>query len=337
VRLKDVAERAGVSRTTASFVMAGRQDMRISETSRRRVVRAAEELNYRPNLMARGLRTKVTNTVAFLSDTVATDPYAGQLVYGSLAAALEQKRLLFIGETEGDPKLEARLIQSFLDRQVDGFIYAAMYTRVVSIPQILRGHPVVLLNCASRSKAASAVVPDEINAGRTAARTLLEAGHTTGIYIVGEHAPHVFAGRERLEGIEDTMRAARIPLAGTVSCPWWPEPAFEAVARLLRSRRRRPTAFICLNDRIALGAYQALQEAGLRIPDNVSVVSFDDSDLASWLRPQLTSIAIPHVELGRRAVERLLAEQPTAGIERVSMPLRARSSVAAIPTARRQG
>lgn len=87
------------------------------------------------------------------------------------------------------------------------------------------------------------------------------------------------------------------------------------------------SALICLNDRVALGAYQALAEAGLRIPAVVSVVSFDDSELATWLRPQLTSVAIPHLEIGRRAVELLLTPSPTPGVVRLPMPLRERESV----------
>jgi len=89
----------------------------------------------------------------------------------------------------------------------------------------------------------------------------------------------------------------------------------------------RPTAIVCLNDRVAFGAYQALAEATLAVPADVSLLSFDDSDLASWLRPQLTSIAIPHFDLGRRAVELLLSDQPAQGVHRVAMPLRERASV----------
>ncbi|WP_407940091.1 substrate-binding domain-containing protein [Nakamurella leprariae] len=89
-----------------------------------------------------------------------------------------------------------------------------------------------------------------------------------------------------------------------------------------------------MNDRIALGAYQAAAEARLSIPDDLSVISFDDSDLAGWLRPGLTSAAIPHFELGRRAVERLLEPSLSPGIERVLMPLSERESVAPAPISR---
>ena len=327
--LRDVAGRARVSPTTASFVLTGREDMRISADARDRVLAAAAELGYKPNLTARSLRTKVTRTIALVSDTIATEQYAGGLIDGSLAAALAHEHLLFVSESEGDPDVEARLVEDLLGRQVDGFVYAAMYTRQVRVPRALTDHPLVLLNCTSRDAGVPAVLPDEVGAGRTAARALLELGHTDGIHVVGELDLDLFAARERMAGIVAALTAAGARLAGVLDCGWHPTPAYEAVSALLR-RGPRPTALICLNDRVAFGAYQALQEAGVVIPDEVSVVSFDDSELAGWLRPQLTSVALPHRELGRRAVELLLARDPAAAadrIERVPMPLAERGSV----------
>jgi LacI family transcriptional regulator len=327
--LLQVAQRAGVSRSTASFVLAGRHlDMRISEDARQRVLRAAQELDYRPNLMARSLRTKVTRTIALVSDTLASDPYAGRAIHGSLAAAVAHGHLLFIGETEGDPVVEEKLISDFLDRQVDAFVYASMFTRNVRVPKLLRGRPVVLLNCLTRAAkpAYHSVIPDELAAGVDAAKVVLEAGHRDGIYLVGTPAKHVFAGRERLAGIKEGLAAADTKLAGTIDCDWWPDSAYDAVSRALRSGPR-PKALICLNDRIALGAYQAVRGAALAIPDDLSVVSFDDSDLAAWLRPQLTSISLPHYQLGWQAVERLLGPARDPEVIRVPMPVRLRASV----------
>ncbi|MEV4135827.1 LacI family DNA-binding transcriptional regulator [Dactylosporangium sp. NPDC049742] len=327
VTLLDVARRAGVSRTTASFVLTGRRDMRISADAEQRVLRAARELDYRPNLTARSLRTRVTQTIGLVSDTIATDAFAGEIIRGSTATALTRQHLLFIGETEGDPATEQRLIQDMLDRGVDGFLYAAMYTREIRIPSALRGHPVVLVNCVAGGRRAVSVVPDELAAGRSAASALLAAGHTGGIHIVGESAAHVYAARNRRTGIDETLAAAGLRVAGTVECSWWPEPAYEAVRAFLAGGPRA-TALICLNDRLAMGAYQAAASAGLRIPDDLSVVAFDDSDLASWLRPQLTSVALPHFELGRRAVELLLDPDREPGTHLVDMPLRSRASIA---------
>lgn len=328
VTLREVAQRAGVSPTTASFVLAGREDMRISEDARLRVRRAAAELDYRPNLTARSLRTKVTRTIALVSDTIATRQYGGAMVYGSLTAALEEEHLLFVTETEGDPDVESRLVEDLLGRQVDGFLYASMFTRQVRLPKALKGHPVVLLNCTSRDAAVPTVLPDERGGGRTAVRVLLEHGHRDGIVVLGETPAGVYAARERLAGIEEALTAAGTKVAAQLQCSWWPEAAYDAVRYTLR-HGVVPRALVCLNDRIAFGAYQALQEAGATVPDDVSVISFDDSDLAGWLRPELTSVALPHYELGRRAVRLLLAPEPVEGVEEVPMPVRERASVAA--------
>ncbi|MEU4217640.1 LacI family DNA-binding transcriptional regulator [Actinoplanes sp. NPDC026623] len=329
--LLQVAQRAGVSRSTASFVLAGRHvDMRISEDARQRVLRAAQELDYRPNLMARSLRTKVTKTIALVSDTLASDPYAGRAIHGGLAAAVARGHLLFIGETEGDAVVEEKLISDFLDRQVDAFVYASMFTRHVRVPKLLKGHPVVLLNCLTRaaSPAYHSVIPDEAGAGVSAAGVVAGHGHRDGIHLVGNPARHVFAGRERLAGIRAGLASAGTRLSGTIDCDWWPDSAYEAVTRALAAGPP-PKVLICLNDRVALGTYQALREAGLSIPDDVSVLSFDDSDLAAWLRPQLTSISLPHYELGWRAVELLLdpAAHPQPEVWRLPMPVRDRASM----------
>jgi LacI family transcriptional regulator len=327
VRLREVAAWADVSPSTASFVLAGRDDMRISEGTRQRVLRAARELGYRPNLMARSMRTKITRTIGLISDTIVTDQYGGELVGGSLVSALKHDYLLVVAETEDDSAVEAQLIEHMLGRQVDGIIYAFMATRQVRVPPALTRQPVVLLNCVAGNRRLPAILPDEFEAGRTAAARLLQAGLRAGIYVVGERPPHVFAARERSAGIERAMTAAGARLQGGVDCAWWPEPAFDAVTRLLRGSGR-PAALICMNDRVALGAYQALQAGGIAVPDEVSVISFDDSALAAWLRPQLTSVALPHFEMGRRAVETLLADQPQPPVQRVPMPLRERGSVA---------
>jgi LacI family transcriptional regulator len=325
VRLLDVALRAGVSRTTASFVLSGRTDMRISPAAQERVRRAAAELGYRPNIAARSLTTKSTHTIGLISDTIATRQYAGDFIRGINAAALEREYLLVIGETEGDPDVAARVIRGMLDRQVDGLIYGTEFTRHVEPPTVNQ-HPVVLLNCFSDPLVGPAVVPDEYQAGRAAARTLLAAGHRQGICLVGERPRQLFAARERTAGIRAELSGAGVSLAGTVACKWEVEPACAAMADFL-DRGGTPAAVICLNDRIALGVYQALNEAKLVVPYDVSVVSFDDSDLATWLRPQLTSVALPHYAMGYRAAELLLTHQRTPVVHRIDMPVRERSSV----------
>lgn len=336
VTLAEVAEHAQVSRTTASFVLSGRTDMRISADASQRVRSAAEGLGYRPNLMARGLRTNVTQTIALVTEPVERAGYAGELVQGCVERALAADRLLFITETVGEAVADDRLIGGLLDRQVDGVIYASMVTRAVTPPPALRGVPLVLLNCLADDSGAPSVLPDECGAGRTAASAVLDAGHRTGIHVIGgrqitEATPEgALAGRERMRGIEEVFRREKVTPASVIECDWSaPEQAFAEVRAMLAGGVR-PAALICGNDRIAFGAHQALSAAGLRVPEDVSMVSFDDSELTSSLRPPLTSIATPHRELGRQAVHLLISEQFDPVVHRVPMPLRTRGSIAPV-------
>ncbi|WP_420122456.1 LacI family DNA-binding transcriptional regulator [Nakamurella sp.] len=329
VTLREVAERARVSRTTASFVLSGRRDMRISADAETRVRQAARELNYRPSLLARSLRTNSSQTIGLLSDQIASEMFAGEAVRGALTSALQHEHLLFVGETGGDPEVERSIIQGMLDRGVGGFVHASMYTQVVRIPAVLRRHPVVLMNSYTRGKRLPAVVPDETEAGRSVARELLAKGHRDGIVLVGEHTAQAMAGEDRLAGIREVLAAEGTDLAAVVDTLWWPDHAYRAMSTYLSSVRPTgptPTAFICLNDRVAFGVYQALAEVGWQVPQDVSVISFDDSDLAAWLRPALTSVAIPYFEMGRRSVELLLAPEPPA-VHLVPMPVHLRESV----------
>jgi LacI family transcriptional regulator len=327
VRIRDVAAKAGVSPTTVSFVLTGRDDMRVSEQTRQKVLATASAMNYRPNLTARMLRTQITRTLGFISDRVVTDEYVGDLIRGSLLQAAADSHHLLIGESGGDAATLREVVDDLLARQVDGFVYARSWSQVVRVPAPLTSHRVVLLNCCcTEEERFTSVLPDDIGAGRSAVETLLEAGHSDGIVLIGETPPEVVAARERLQGITSSLSEADQRLAGTVDALWWPAPSYEATKDFL-AEKPHVTAIICLNDRIALGVYQALAAAGLRVPQDVSVVSFDDSSLASWLRPQLTSIALPFHDMGARAVQAVLAPDTEPREIRLEMPVRHRESV----------
>ncbi|MFB4280267.1 MULTISPECIES: LacI family DNA-binding transcriptional regulator [unclassified Nonomuraea] len=351
VTLADVAKAAGVSRTTASLVLSGRgRELRISQDVEQRVVRAADELQYRPNIVSVGLRTGTSRTIGFISDTVATSRLAGDMIKGALEAARERGFMLFIGETEGDAELERLLLQAMHDRQVDGLILASMFTRTIKVPKSITAAPAVLLNALPEQPTPlPAILPDEVEAGRRAARVLLDAGHRDGIHLIGagpgirDVPPESVAAVERLVGIREALGEAGVKVAGGRTCPdWQPEHGFTATRELLETAR--PRALICFNDRIAMGAYQALDDAGLKVPDDVSVVSFDDHPIASWIRPRLTTVALPHYELGRKAVDVLFTEidndatdpDRPGEVHRVPMPLRSRESIAS-PSAARSG
>jgi LacI family transcriptional regulator len=280
--------------------------MRISPATERRVQAAMHDLDYRPNRSARTLRGSSTRTIGVISDFVASGDFASRLLSGASAAARRSDHVIVIGETLGNPEVERLLVQEMLDRQVDGVLYATVVASRVELPEILRTTRTVLLNCVDPAIDLPGVVPDDVVGGRMAAEHLLGVGIARSVYVVGEDpTPEATAGGERMEGITAALTEAGESLAGVVPCAWDVAPAFDAVSAWLDTGVR-PAALICLNDRVAMGVYQALAEHDLCVPEDVAVISFDGSALASWLRPKLTTLALPFAEMGTRAVEILL-------------------------------
>lgn len=331
VTLADVARLAGLSSSAASMILTGRPDTRLSAEAHERVHAAAAQLGYRPNIAARALRTDKTRTIAFISDYVATTRYASGLIRGALEAAEKADHVMLVLETGGEPAREVQAIEAALDRQVDGIVFAAMRAREVFVPNMPATTPVVMLNGTS-SRFRASVLPDEFEGGRSAVNLLHAAGHRDGIALIG-HSEMVERGlfrsetvARRIAGIRHEMAVHGLRFAAEESCwDWEPHHGYELVARLL-GQGAKLSALLCLNDRLAFGAYQALAAAGLRVPDDVSVVSFDDDEIAAYLRPGLTTIALPHDEMARQAIDLLLSG--TSDTEMlVAMPVVSRGSV----------
>jgi LacI family transcriptional regulator, galactose operon repressor len=326
VLLMDVARLAGVSRTTASFVLSGRTDMGISVGAAARVRQAARDLGYRPSLLARSLRTNASHTIGLLSDGLGGELFAGDLIRGTQAAAVLHDKMIFVGDTGGDLLVEARLVNNMLDRGAGAFIFASQRLRRVRLSTVLHEQHVVLVNCTATPSALPAVVPDERGAGRSAMTALIERGHRDGILVVSRPGSGAAAGL-RLRGINDVLREDGARIGATVLTVRQPDQVVTAVGAAFRATTP-PTALVCLTDGIAMGAYQAARDGGISVPGDVSVVSFGDPHLAHLLDPQLTTVTIPYRELARQAVEMLLSADRPFVARGVPMPLSERSSVA---------
>ena len=329
--LADVARLAGLSSTAASMILTGRPDTRLSAEAHAKVHAAAASLGYRPNVAARALRTDKSRSIAFISDYVATTRFASGLIRGALAAAEAAKHVMLVLETGGEPAREIQAVEAALDRQVDGLIFAAMRAREVFVPDIAISIPTVMLNGTS-ARFPTSVLPDEYRGGQAAVQLLRDAGITKDIALLGhneEDEAGLFRSEtiaQRFAGIRDAMGAAGMAFSAELSCwNWEPGHGYDLTRKLLKSHR--PRALLCLNDRLAFGAYQALAEAGLRVPDEVALVSFDNDELASYLRPGLTTIGLPHEDMGRLAVELLLADHTATTPALVAMPVIERGSL----------
>jgi LacI family transcriptional regulator len=309
VSIKDVAAAAGVSATTVSHVLNEVPGKRVSESTRGRVQAAAADLAYRPSSIARGLRLQRSFTLALVSDEIATTPYAGRMILGAQEAASKHGWLLMLVNTSRDRELEQREVGSLLQRQVDGILYATMYHRLVEVPALLSGTPTVLLDARSADGLVSSVAPDEVAGGRAAVQELLDAGHTRIGFVTSLDV--VPATHGRLRGYREALAEAGVPFDAQLVVADTASNSHGGLraALVLLGRPDPPTALFCYNDRMAMGAYQAAAELGLRIPGDLSIVGFDDLEIiADGLRPGLTTVALPHYEMGVWAVEQILRE-----------------------------
>ncbi len=306
VTMADVARVAGVSKTTVSLVLSN-AETRLAEDTRRRVRSVARQLGYRRDLVASSMRTSQTRTIALLSDRLATTSVGWAMVAGAQAAARERGYMLLIANTEGDPEREVDALDALRDRRVDGLIFGALFHRALTIPD-MTDTPVVLLDAYDPERRLSAVVPDDEVGGHDATALLTAAGHRRIGFI--DDANDVTAATLRLDGyhraLADAGLAADPDLVVRTNDPITPVGGRTAVVELL-DLPDPPTAVFCFNDRIASGAYQAIRARGLRIPEDISVVGFDDHEaLAEGLDPPLTTMSLPHEAMGRWAVLRLL-------------------------------
>jgi DNA-binding LacI/PurR family transcriptional regulator len=306
-RLKDVARAAGVSVATVSLVLNDRHEgVRIPAETRRRVRQAAEDLGYAPNALARSLRVQRSQTIGLISDELVTTPFAVPIVQAAQEAAWRRGYLLFLLDTGGDPQNERAAIASLRQQQVAAMIYATMYHRVVPVPPGLPERT-VFVNCRPRDDDHPAAVPDERAGARSAVSELLDHGHRRIAFLDDELAPE--ASGLRLLGLRDALAegGASFDPGLHLKAPAVAAGGLAVGALLDLPRERRPTGVFCFSDRMAMGAYRAARQRGLRVPQDLSVVGFDDQEfIASELDPPLTTVALPHREMGRWAVETLL-------------------------------
>jgi LacI family transcriptional regulator len=306
VGIADVAAAAGVSISTVSVALNGVEGARISAETRERVRSTAESLGYTPNRLARGLRQRSSGIMGFLGENVATTPYAVRMILGAQEALRSAGRLMVLMDTGGDPALESREIMSLRQHQVDGILYASMFHRRVRLPDRLREVPVVLVDAETEDPAVSWVVPDEDAGARAAVGELVAHGHRRIGFVTNED--DIPATRLRLLGYEAAHAAAGIPADPTLVSAGPPstEGGYR-VARALLDRADRPTGLFCFSDVMAMGAFRAATDAGLRIPDDLSIVGYDNlREVAVGLFPGLTTVELPHYEMGAWAARRLI-------------------------------
>ena len=299
----DVANEARVSQTTVSLVLNHADGARLSTETRERVIKAAAKLGYQPGHRGDSPLSRAS-TIGFICDEISTDPWTAIGFDGVREKAWERGLTVTVAVTRGDVDMEAASLEQLASQPLFGLIFATVNTRLVHPPATLPQTPTVLLNCHVANRALPSVVPSEVAGGHAATNFLLQAGHRRIGYINGE--PSMEASQQRLRGYRRALSTADLPFDPELvrDGNWQPISGYEGAHALMRLPSP-PTAIFCANDLMAVGCYDALRELGMRIPDDIAVMGYDDREIARHLHPPLTTVLLPHFEMGTIAAELL--------------------------------
>jgi LacI family transcriptional regulator len=333
--MTDIAALAGVSQSTVSLVINHLSGAKVSRATRETVLRIARELGY-PLERHRARAGQSRNLIVYLTDELTTSPIAMQTMDGAKDGAWDQDCLVAAFATRGDPERERAVLARMLDHPaLLGVLYATIFTRAVSLPAELAGVPTVLVNCHEIGQRGEgrhpAVVPAEQQGGYGATMHLVASGHRRIGFINGEG--WIEAAGDRLKGYRHALADAGIPFDPLLvrEGDWQVETGYAHALSLLRAPDR-PSALFCANDLMALGALDAARELKLAVPRELSVVGYDDQDLARYTHPPLSTVLLPNYEMGRWAAETLIArargESVSNTVFKSDCPLVSRDSVA---------
>ncbi|MEB8679996.1 ribose operon transcriptional repressor RbsR [Cronobacter malonaticus] len=302
--MKDVARLAGVSTSTVSHVI--NKDRFVSEAIRLRVEDAIRTLNYAPSALARSLKLNQTRTIGMLI-TASSNPFFSELVRGVERSCFERGYSLVLCNTDGDEQRMNRNLETLLQKRVDGLLLLCTETHQPS-PAIMKRYPAiptVMMDWSPFDGGSDVIQDNSLLGGDIATRYLIDKGYTRIACVTGplDKTP----ARLRLEGYRTAMQRAGLPVADGYEVIGDFEFAggLRAMQSLL-ALPEPPQAVFMGNDAMAVGAYQALYQAGLRIPQDIALVGYDDIELASYMTPPLTTIHQPKDELGELAIDVLI-------------------------------
>ena len=329
--MMDVASRAGVSQATVSLALNGSPGARLSDATREKVRKAADELGYK---LVRRSHKRVPadqGVIVFIADEVTADPWMALAFDGAREKALEYGLTVCLAVTHGDAETEALVLGQLTQQPIFGIIYGTILTRRVEPPGVLLDARTVLVNCYDAKRRLPSVLPGELVGARVATERLIKAGRRRIGFINGQEG--LDASRDRLKGYRQALSSNDIPFDPNLirSGNWEPSSGY-ALTHELMNGLDRPDGIFCANDMMAIGCFDALRELGLVVPDDVSVVGFDDREIAQFTRPPLTTLVLPHFEMGEIAAEMLFdsANGLHAGPTQIKVecPLVERESVA---------
>ena len=312
VRILDVAEHAGLSVASVSRVLAGLPG--VSEVTRQRVMASVEALGYRPNLAARRLRSRRTDTLGLIVSDI-RNPYFMEVSRAVEDVAYANGMRVMLCNADEDPEKENFYLEMMRDENVAGVILSPTLPLLARYRQSDFPFPVVLVDRCEADTEADAVILDNADAAHRLVRHLVDAGHRRIVFFYGAASA---TGRQRLQGYQEALASAGLTSVTQALKPTTDE-AFAAMRQFQQGGAPLPDAIVASSGLILLGLVQALHEANLRYPEDVALAGFDDMPWTRVVTPAITVVAQPTYDIGRSAIELLLARiaQPEQAVRRI--------------------
>ncbi|KPU26855.1 hypothetical protein TR13x_08080 [Caloranaerobacter sp. TR13] len=298
----DVAKRAGVSVGTVSNVINNK--VNVSQEKRERVLKAIKELNFQPSGTARMLKRGRTNSIALLIPQI-SKPFYSMIIEGAESAASENGYDLIFCRTHRDPKIEEKFLNLIGEKRVDGVILVSIEIDDKALDVVQENkYPVVLLERHINNSNIPSILIDNQSGAFKAVKYLIELGHRDIIFINGPTT--TIPGMMRLKGYIEALSKYNLPFNKDLyrEGEFDINNGYKGITEILKNHKA--TAVFAGSDTIAMGVFNGLQNMGLRVPEDISVIGFDDIYLASMLNPPLTTIRQPAFEMGYKAVEVLI-------------------------------
>ena len=313
VTINDIASKANVSVSTVSRVLSKQvKKYRISKDTEQLVLKAAKELNYRPNHIARGLRLKKTQTIGLIVPDI-SNPFFAYVTRMIQTFAYGVGYSLIVCNTDENLKTEIEQIELLRSKGVDGFIIMPVGVKYDHLAELLYDNiPLVLLDRCFDELQTNSVVINDYKGAFEAVEHLLDYGHRRIAIIQG--LPNTYTNSARLKGYKDALAKYNIPLDENliVGNDFRKENGY-IETKILLKLENPPTAIFTTSDLITLGALQAISEEGYKIPDDISIVAFDDTDFAPFLSAPLTAVSQPKELMGEVAVKLLIEDMNSKG------------------------
>ncbi|MFS3930419.1 LacI family DNA-binding transcriptional regulator [Priestia flexa] len=302
IKMSDVAKLANVAPATVSRVLS--QPHLVSKDTQEKVLKAIKELNYQPHMIARQFRKKETKTILVVVPDI-TRPFFSEVLKGIQHKAVENGYRVILGDAENDIQREGEYVDLLFQKQADGMILLTARMDKNRIEEISKQFPLVLACEYIDGLDISTVSIDNVSSARKITEHLIRLGHSKIAHITGPM--NVILSRDRLKGFQQAMNSHSLPVEPTYiqEGDFSLESGYHQMIKLL-SLENPPTSVFVFNDEMALGSIKAVKDSGMKVPDDIAVVGFDNLNMSSIIEPNITTIDQPKYEIGNKAMELLL-------------------------------